>query len=58
MCWEGHEGGDYVQDWAEEHGFIKAVRVTEPCDPDVCICAEVGFPAMCYRFTEYLAGEK
>jgi len=42
-------GGD-VQDWAVKFGLMDAIEVTEPCDPEVCSCAEEGdFPLTCYR---------
>lgn len=42
-------GGD-VQDWAARDGLLEKVVVTESCGEE-CVCAEVGLPADCYRFT-------
>ena len=51
VAWENADGGD-VQDWAVKVGVLVAVGVTEPCNPDNCVCAEFGFPSICYRFSE------
>ena len=45
------EGG-WVQDKATELGVLTAVEVTEPCRPENCVCAEYGFPCLCYRDSE------
>ena len=50
VAWDSADGGD-VQDWAVKQGILIAVEVTEPCNPDNCVCAEVGFPVTCYRFS-------
>ena len=44
-------GGD-VQDKAVAFGAIAPVTVTEPCDPEHCVCAEFDFPMECFRDTE------
>lgn len=47
-------GGD-AQDLAERYGLIREVEVSEPCDNEHCVCAEVCQPPWtCYRFTEML----
>lgn len=44
--WDGGE----IQDVAEKHGVLIRTTVTEPCDPEHCVCAEYGeFPLECFR---------
>lgn len=52
---EGYQDLDaeWVQTSAVECGLLEAVTVTEPCDPDQCVCAEAGdFPVECYQRTK------
>ncbi len=49
------EGCD-IEDYAVEHGLLVSFEATEPCCEDECACAEVGFPATCYRATQLLSG--
>ncbi|HJV75451.1 MAG TPA: hypothetical protein VJ654_14590 [Noviherbaspirillum sp.] len=44
------DGGD-IQDWAEEAGLLVKHCVSESCG-EHCICAEVGFPSDCYRYSD------
>jgi hypothetical protein len=48
----GDLDGGTIQEWLTTCGFLKEVEVTEPCDPENCICAEFGFPTICYRRTD------
>lgn len=49
----GDLDGGFLQDTAEACGVIAPVKVTEPCDPMACACAEAGeFPMECYRYTK------
>ena len=45
------EGG-WVQDKGTELGALTSVEVTEPCCLENCVCAEYGFPCLCYRDSE------
>jgi hypothetical protein len=42
-----------IQELAEQHGLLTLVTVAESCGEN-CECAEVGFPAECYRKTSIL----
>lgn len=44
------DGGD-IQDWAEEAGLLVKHCVSESCG-EYCVCAEVGFPSECYRYSD------
>ncbi len=47
-----------IQDAGVKHGLLENVTATEPCGY-ACACAELGFPAECYRKTKALdAGGK
>lgn len=48
----GDLDGGWVQDTAEKLGVLTPHEVTEPCDPEHCVCAEYGFPTTCYRDSE------
>lgn len=42
--------GGELQDLLHDLGYLQGIRVEEPCDPEVCQCAEyVDFPTTCYR---------
>jgi hypothetical protein len=46
----GDVDGGSLQDSMESIGILVPVKVTEPCDPDNCVCAENdGLPGECYR---------
>ena len=50
---DAHDRGDWdggtIQDVAEKHGVLIRTKVTEPCDPDHCVCAEYEMPTECFR---------
>jgi hypothetical protein len=48
----GDVDGASIEEWLIECGLLKSVDVTEPCDPENCVCAEFGFPSKCNRKTE------
>ena len=43
--------GGWIQDRATELGILVPVPVTEACGEN-CQCAEYGFPADCFRYSE------
>ena len=47
----GDVDGGWLQDKATELGVLVGVEVTAPCGDD-CICAEYGFPCICYRYSD------
>ena len=51
----GDVDGGVLQDMAVAHGLLVEVTVTEPCDPEFCVCAEtVNFPTTCYRNSDLM----
>ena len=53
-CGNDLDGGD-VQDKLVEVGILVGREVTEPCDPDICQCAEFGLPTTCYTIADQFA---
>ncbi len=52
FCYE-LDGGD-IQDMLVAGGILEEFEAAESCGEN-CVCAEEGFPVLCYRLTE--AGE-
>lgn len=49
-----------LQEFAEQHGLLQGVQVSEPCGEECWCAAEVGrdeFPLVCYRKTPLLTGK-
>lgn len=56
VCWDGGDvSGGELQRWMVDHGLLRKVTMSQPCDQDdetvFCVCkdADAAFPTSCYR---------